>query len=434
MKKVSLRDFSGFFLLLFPLPGGGLLFPPGREPLPGPAQFQRWVEELCAPAMAGRRACTKGARLAADLVAREFCLAGLKPAGERGSFFQEFPVKAPGAEGRTRNVLGLLEGRGPRADQVLVVSAHYDHLGMGGPESRWQGKPAVHPGADDNASGVSCLLGLARAFSRVRDRLVRSILFTSWGAEEEGGLGSKWWLEHPTIPLERVVFLVNLDMVGHLRGKILCGAAASAKGMPSLLRKLAGPAKVAVLGRSFGGSDHQNFLKKKIPAIHLFTGAWEGYHTPLDRPDKIDPRGIREVAGLAFRILSFESLSQEPPVLDPEGMGSLALPCPKGARPSLGTVPDFSQVRGGYKIAKVKKGSPAGKAGLRAGDLIVEFGGKPVDGFLDFVAALFSHLPGDQVEIQVLRGGKRLKFQVKLGKAAGRPGARRGGKKGRPRR
>ncbi len=431
MKDVVLRVFPGLFLVLGTHPAGGLLFRPGREPLPGPARFQRWVEELCAPAMAGRRACTKGARLAADLVAREFCLAGLKPAGSGGSFFQEFPVDAPGAKGRTRNVLGLLEGRGPRADQVLVVSAHYDHLGMGGPESRWQGKPAVHPGADDNASGVSCLLGLARAFSRVRDRLGRSILFASWGAEEEGGLGSKWWLEHPTIPLERVVFLVNLDMVGHLRGKILCGAAASAKGLPSLLRKLAGPARVAVLGRSFGGSDHQNFLKKKIPAIHLFTGAWEGYHTPLDRPDKIDPGGIREVAGLAFRILSYESLAPKAPVLDPEGMGSLALPHPRGARPSLGTVPDFSQVRGGYKIAQVKKGSPAQKGGLRAGDLIVEFGGKPIDGFLDFVAALFSHLPGDRVKIQVLRAGKRLTFEVKLEKAAPRRG---GPKRGRPRR
>ncbi len=413
--------FLGFFFLCAGPEGGPrLLFPPGREPLPGPERFQEWVEELCAPSMAGRRACTKGARLAADLVAQEFCRAGLRPAGEGGSYFQGFPVRAPGARGRTRNVLGLLEGRGPLSREVLVVSAHYDHLGMGGPESRWQGKRAVHPGADDNASGVACLLGLARAFARVRDRLGRSILFASWGAEEEGGLGSKWWLEHPTIPLDRVRFLVNLDMVGHLRGKILCGAAASTRGLPALLVELAPPAKIAVLGRSFGGSDHQNFLKKKIPAIHLFTGAWDGYHTPLDRPDKINARGIRVVAGLAFRILAHDSIVKEAPALDPQGVGSLALPRPRGPRPSLGTVPDFSQVRGGYKIASVKKGSPAWKAGLRGGDLIVEFDGKPIDGFLDFVAALFARLPGDTVVIRVLRAGERLSFRVRLGKAAPR--------------
>ena len=122
------------------------------------------------------------------------------------------------------------------------------------------------------------------------------------------------------------------------------------------------------------------------------------------------------MAGLAFRVLSHFSLSKERPVFDPKGMGSLALPRPNGPRPSLGTVPDFTQTRGGYKIAKVKKGSPAEKAGLRAGDLIVEFGGKPVDGFLDFVAALFAHKPGDIVEVQVLRGGKRLRLHAQLTK------------------
>jgi len=427
--KIRIPRFPGLVLGLFSIcawPGvtAGPLPTRGEEILPPAGRYRKWVEELCSPAMAGRRACTPGGRLAADMVAREFCLAGLKPAGAGGSFFQEFPVKAPGARGRTRNVLGLLEGRGPRAKEVLVVSAHYDHLGWGGPESRWQGKRALHPGADDNASGVACLLGLARALAGVRDRLGRSVLFASWGAEEEGGLGSKWWLEHPTIPLERVVFLVNLDMVGHFRGKLLAGAAASAKGLPALLPRLARPVKVVVLGRSFGGSDHQNFLEKKIPSVHFFTGAWEGYHTPLDTPDRVDFDGIAGIAGVAFRLLRFESLAPERPVWDPEGVGSSAIPRSRGPKPSLGTVPDFSQVRGGYKIARVKKGSPAEKAGLKKGDLIVRFAGKPVDGFLDFVAALFARKPGQEVEIQVLRGGKRLTFKARLARAASRPGGR----------
>ena len=378
-------------------------------------ELKEWVDRFCREDMGGRRGVSPGAALAAKTVARMFCLAGLRPGGPGGSYYQPFPVALPGDRGRCRNVLGLLPGRRPGA---VILCAHYDHIGRGGGQSRRPGDGRIHPGANDNASGLAVLLGLARAFGRRPDRLGRTLLFAAWGAEELGALGSRWWVDHPTLPLEQVTFLVNLDMVGRCRGRLLAAGAASARGLERELAGLAGGLEVVPIALSFGGSDHQVFLDRGIPALHLFTGADTTYHTPADRPDRILPAGLRRVALFTGRLALHLARRPLPYAFDPAGRGGMAgVKPPAGPRPAFGSIPDFSQTRGGYRLAGVKPGSPAARAGLRRGDLMIAFGGRPLDTFRDYVAALFAHKPGQVVAVEVVREGRRMEVEVELGTA-----------------
>lgn len=316
------------------------------------------------------------------------------------------------------NVAGRLPGRDPRAEELIVVGAHYDHLGLGGPGSLAPDVEAPHNGADDNASGTAVLLGLAQYFAEHPERRpARSLVFVAFAAEEMGLLGSDYFVTHAPFPLERVQAMVNFDMVGRLRdGKLQVFGSETAEEFPALLDTLDARSELSLtyIGDGYGPSDQTSFYARKIPVLHLFTGTHSEYHRPEDDWQLINAAGMAQVAELAIDLIrelgarsgELHLVEQERPQAGGGGYG-----------PYLGTIPDFGEVEGGgLRLSGVRAGSPAELGGLQAGDVVIEFGGKEVLNIYDYTYALREHIPGDTVMIKVRRDGDVLELTAVLGR------------------
>jgi hypothetical protein len=307
----------------------------------------------------------------------------------------------------TANVVGVLPGTDPRLrEEAIVVGAHYDHLGHGGEGSLAPDSVAVHPGADDNASGTAAMMGLARAFATAG--APRTLVFVAFGAEEMGLLGSARYVRQPAVPLERTVLMVNLDMVGRLGdGRLYVGGVDSGTG----LRAIAGDAARALglasemRGDPYAPSDHTSFYAAHCPVLFLFTGAHADYHRPGDTWDKIDARGLERVTAFAARVIAAAAAMPAAPAY-------VRIEAPAAARPRggygpfFGVVPEFgASASEGVRVSGVRPGSPAEKAGVRAGDVLVRFGSVAVKTLEDFTFALRGHRPGDRVTVVIEREG-----------------------------
>lgn len=315
------------------------------------------------------------------------------------------------------NVAGVI---GPEAAaEVVVLGAHYDHLGMGG-ESSLSGtdEPRVHNGADDNASGTAVVLEVARALAAQAEALPRRVLFVLFAGEEDGLLGSSHFVEHPPVKVEDMVAMLNLDMVGRLRESRL-----NFMGVKTAT-ELATLAAEAVEGRAlqgtyggdgYGPSDHTPFFAAGVPVLFLFTGAHENYHKPSDDPDTLNYPGMAKVGAVAADLISALARAKgrptyveaKPPPKGHPGGG-------RGYGPYFGSIPDFGQEVKGVRFAGVRPGSPADEAGVQKGDVLVEFGGLEVQNLQDFTVALRRHAPGDTVTVKVKRGGKTLELTATL--------------------
>lgn len=382
---------------------------------------------LADDARAGRLTGSKEADSAATWIARQFEAAGVQPAGVDG-WFQPFPVAADapsvvgtGLGGRTGlNVLGLIRGTDPdRRDEVIVVGAHYDHLGTGvisslSPELRGQ----VHNGADDNASGTAALLEIARQLAARPP--ARSVLLIAFSGEELGLLGSSHYVRNPVIPIARTVAMLNLDMVGRLReGRLLALGAATAAEFPAILDSLNATAgfDLRASGDGYGRSDHASFYIAKVPVIHFFTDLHEDYHRASDDAATINTDGLAQVATFTARLartladrpapLTFVDL---PPPL-PAAVGAVT----SGYGAYLGSIPDMSGGVVGVRISGTRTGSPADLGGMREGDIIRRIGSFPVDDLQGMTDALRAHRPGDRVEVEVERDGRRQTLLITLG-------------------
>ena len=319
---------------------------------------------------------------------------------------------------KSDNVLGWLRARAP-TKETLVIGAHYDHLGTGMEGSLSSKWGMVHNGADDNASGVAGLLQMARLFGNRKDQLQRNILFIAFGGEELGVLGSSYFVKNPVIPLQDVVAMFNMDMIGRLRDeKLIVGGTGTSPAWKEMLKQVnqAG-LKITFNEDGYGPSDHSMFYAKDIPVLFFFTGAHAQYHKPEDDADLIEYKGmvavLNYVSRIAEKILEMPSKPQFAKVKSSSqtiGTG--------GFRVYLGTIPDYSEELKGVKLTGVRDGSPAEKAGIRGGDIIVEFGGKQIANVYDYTYALQQHKPGDVVILVVLRGNKRITLQVTLEKRA----------------
>ena len=392
----------------------------------GMQQPQAAVRYLADDSLQGRLAGSPGERCAGAYLATQFKRLGLKPAGDGGTYFQSLPLATvlnPHFKGGTgRNVVGLLPGR-DAAGAVVVIGAHYDHLGLGGPTSGSLAPDtvAVHHGADDNASGTAALL-------RVADRLAHgprpraSILFVAFTGEEEGLLGSNYFAAHPTVTLARMRAMLNMDMVGRLgTGALLVYGTGTAKEWPAILAAAdAGKDSLALkeIGDGYGASDQTSFYERDVPVLHFFTNVHSDYHKPSDTWDKIDYPGIDRVAALVTRVAT--DVAGQPAGLTlirgagkPPAQDSAASP---GYGAYLGTIPDFTPVEKGVKISGVRGGSPAEKAGLKAGDIIVAFDEKEIKDLYGMTDGLRSRKPGDTVKVTVLRDGQPLTMTAVLGK------------------
>jgi hypothetical protein len=327
----------------------------------------------------------------------------------------------------TANVVGLLPASGA-SDECVVVGAHYDHLGYGGEASLAPDRIGeVHPGADDNASGVAALLQVGKALAALGP-LPRPVLLVAFGGEELGLLGSSWFVKHGTArcPIEKLQLMVNLDMVGRPRaGKLYVEGAATAKGLRERVAALAHEAPAVPLtvawgqGDGFGPSDHTSFYAKGVPVLFFFTGAHADYHRPTDTADKVDPRAVAEVARLAFRAVADAAAS--PARLEVvRGVAPSSAPAARGERERgygayLGTIPDFEERKEpGVLVSGVRAGSPAEQGGLAAGDVLLQVGATRILNLQDLTVALRSHRPGDLVEVIFRRGGETRTVKVTL--------------------
>jgi aminopeptidase YwaD len=335
----------------------------------------------------------------------------------------EFKTDVVKIESQTANVVGLIKGTDPLlSSEYVVIGAHYDHLGLGGPESLAQNPHGeIHHGADDNASGTSAVLELARVMAAERGKLKRTVVFASFSGEEEGLLGSAAYTKNPPVPLASTVAMINMDMIGRLRDDaLIIGGAGTSPAWKPLLDKInsapdkasesAQRFKLALQDDGYGPSDHQSFYVRDIPVLFFFTGSHPDYHKPSDTADKINSEGIRQVAEFVRQVAL--SVANEPERIAFTRVKSTSRPTGSGFRVYLGTVPNYSDQSDGLKLDGVRAGSPAERAGLRAGDIVVKLGQVPVKNVYDYTYALGELKAGQEVEVVVRRENQPVTLKI----------------------
>jgi hypothetical protein len=328
---------------------------------------------------------------------------------------------------RTANVLGYLEGTDPQhKDEVLVIGAHFDHLGYGG-EGSGSLVPhlhEIHNGADDNASGTAALLELAQKFASMSSR-TRTLLFIAFSGEELGTLGSQYYVNNPFFPLERTIAMINMDEVGRLNQNVLTvyGTGTSPT-WNALLTKynttttLGDTFALKFVPDGFGPSDHAQFYGKNIPVLFFFTGTHNDYHKPSDDWDKINYEGEERIVRYIYTIADdIQRATPRPQFVRAEpatpGMGAGDS---RGFTVTLGVIPDYAEGTEGMKIGGTRPNGPADKAGLKAGDIIIALAGKKVMNIYDYMGILGELKVGQVVEVEVLRDGKRMTFSATMQK------------------
>ncbi|HUI68019.1 MAG TPA: M20/M25/M40 family metallo-hydrolase [Nitrospirota bacterium] len=366
------------------------------------------VKYLSGDELKGREIGTPEIDKAADYIARKFKQGGLIPGGDHGSYYQQWDM--PHSKTGMKNVIAVIPGKKPEfAGESVVIGAHYDHLGLGMSIGGAEDKGKIHPGADDNASGVAVLLELARVLKESLNP-DRSIVFVAFTGEEEGKLGSKYYVDYEKrYPVRQCIGMVNLDTIGRLgKKKLLVLGAGSAAEWVHIFRGAGFVTGIDIetVSEELDSSDQKSFQEAGVPAVQLFSGPHLDYHRPTDTADKIDPAGLVKVASVTKEVLAYLAGRAEPlsSTLKP---GVPTQSSPKSERKvSLGTVPDFAYQGKGFRLSGVAPGSPAEAAGLREGDIIVAINGREVAGLKGFSDILKSLNPGDRISVTFLRDGR----------------------------
>ncbi len=317
-----------------------------------------------------------------------------------------------------RNVIAMLPGTDPAlANETVVIGAHYDHLGHGGRSSvSPKDIGRIHPGADDNASGTAGLIELAAALARDAAPRKRAYLFIAFAGEELGLRGSYYWTAHPTRPLNKVVAMLNMDMIGRERNdQLYLGGVGTSPVFPDLVKSAAGGEGLVVktTQSGYGSSDHTAFYVKDIPVLFFFSGLHSDYHRPSDTWDKINAPGAAKILSVVYDVATTLDAAEQRPQFT-----KVNEPLPPAGGPGYGTyfgsVPDFADDVKGVRFADIRPNSPAAKAGLKAQDILIRFAGKEIANLQDFTYMLRTHKPGEIVEVVVLRDGKPLTVRVTL--------------------
>lgn len=388
----------------------------------------RHINFLAADAREGRGVGTAGLDAAAEYIADRFARIGLT-GGTANGFLQRFTISptAPAAAHTgiggavVFNVVGIVPGRGPLRTQAVVVGAHYDHLGYGGFGSLDSDSvPVIHNGADDNASGTAALIEVARQLHARTAENVRSIVFVAFTAEEAGLIGSDYYVKNPVVSNDSTFAMLNMDMVGYLTDdRLIAFGAETAEEFVSLLEStnVDHRFRLAASGDGYGRSDQQSFFFQKIPVLHFFTGTHENYHRTTDDAELINTEGVARVASfvsdmtwsLATRPAPLTFVDAVPPSAVTSG----------GYGAYLGSIPDMSESPGGVRLSGVRAGGPADRAGIRAGDIIVQIAQFEVSDLYAMTDALQALKPGDTVTIKIRRDDQLIEVEATLGRRGG---------------
>ncbi|HET7287395.1 MAG TPA: M20/M25/M40 family metallo-hydrolase, partial [Pyrinomonadaceae bacterium] len=317
------------------------------------------------------------------------------------------------AEVPAHNVVGVLEGSDPvLKNESIIIGAHYDHLGRGGEGSGSLAPKAgeIHHGADDNASGTAGLIELARIFGAQRPKLKRTLIFIAFGGEEEGLLGSNYYVNHPFTPLTNTVGMINMDMIGRMKDrKLVIGGVGTAKEWRDLIATEKS-FELTLNEDGFGPSDHSSFYGKQVPVLFFWTGTHNDYHKPSDTWDKINYNDEAKILSFVARIV--RDIDGADKRLTYTTAKSDSAPRTGGFRVYLGTIPNYADSSNGMLIDGVRDDSPAAKAGLKAGDRIVKIGDRDVKNVYDYTYALGEMKAGQEYVFEVVRGSEKLTLKV----------------------
>lgn len=384
------------------------------------------VETLASMDFEGRETGTAGERKAAEWISAQFSDMGLTPKGDSAAFqsFRYKPHPPMQMHGDTNKQLGMAivkeivgynvlyfeAGQKPASSKPTgVVGAHYDHLGYGDENSLFRGEPTVHFGADDNASGVSVMLELARRFSDAP--IDNNLLFAAFSGEEKGLWGSNHFCGEPTLPLQEVRYMINMDMVGRLRGDTLAvyGTGTSPEWM-NLLESCNEEGFVLVPSESgVGPSDHTSFYLEDIPVLHFFTGQHPDYHRPTDTPDKINYNGMLKVAAYIERLMRKLDSLEELPFTATKDEDNDSAP---SFKVTLGVVPDYLFSGEGMRIDGLTEGRPASNAGMKRGDIVVRMDTVAIVDMMSYMQALSVFEEGQTTEVEIIRKEEHMTLSV----------------------
>ncbi|MBT8260925.1 MAG: M28 family peptidase [Flavobacteriaceae bacterium] len=368
----------------------------------------------------GRGTGTEGEKIAADYIAKRFESLRLEGKGTDG-FFQDFmftPKKDPHSEVKYsdkntdstitgRNILAYLDNK---AEQTIIIGAHYDHLGYGDRGgSLYRGEEKlIHNGADDNASGVALMLNLASKLKETNKN--NNYLFMAFSGEEMGLLGSNYFVKNTTLPIESINYMLNMDMVGRLKADSTL--AVYGTGTSPIFKQTVSANneyfKIVEHESGVGPSDHTSFYLNDIPVLHFFTGQHDDYHRPTDDSDKLNYEGMNLISDYIFTIIT-----------DLDDNGEIAFRKTKNEskdtprfKVTLGVVPDYLYTDGGMRIDGVSEDRPAQKAGLMKGDIVIQLGDLEVKDMMGYMKALSKFEKGQTTTVKVKRDGKVLEAQV----------------------
>ncbi len=379
------------------------------------------VAKLADDAMQGRGPGSEGHEAAAEYIAEQFRAAGLEPAGDDGSYFQSFQITGENDQEITvRNVLGVIPGGNEEwSDQSVVLSAHYDHLGLGWPDAKAGNKGQVHNGADDNASGVAVMLELARTLGKSMEPM-RSVVFAAFTAEEAGLLGARHYVKSmQRYPAAKAMGNLNVDTVGRLGdNKLLVLGSGSAREWKFIFMgaSFVTGVQTEMPTQDIDSSDQVAFIEAGVPGVQFFSGASPDYHKPSDTADKLDYNGLVKVASVVREGVTY--LAERP---EPMAFNS-PTPAPGGAKPAAGgersvatgLMPDFAFSGEGVSIASTGDDTPAQKAGLQKGDVITAINGTQVTDLRSYSNMLKQFAPGDTIEMSYTRDGTEQTTQLTL--------------------
>ncbi len=384
------------------------------------SRFRTHIEYLASDKLKGRGTGSKEEKKAAKYIAKQFKKIGLAPKGDNGTFFHAFSFKkstdphgfvAPDAPlVNSQNVAGFLDNGAP---YTVVIGGHYDHLGLGHDHNSLDANPdgKIHNGADDNASGTTGVIELARYFQNNGVKENTNFLFLCYSGEELGLLGSKKYCETPTIDLQTVTYAINLDMIGRLKEdtrKIVVGGVGTAPNFSTLIDMMPGSITIAKDSSGIGPSDHTSFYLKNLPVLFFFTGGHSDYHKPSDDADKINYKGMVDVleyiVGMIQRLDDKGKLVFQETKKKSDDKTSFKV--------TLGIMPDYAFDGTGVRVDGVTDNRPAAKAGLKKGDVIIKLGDLEVTDMQAYMKGLGRYNKGDSTTVKVKRGTEEIEAKI----------------------
>ncbi len=382
-----------------------------------PKIIQQHIAVLASDSLRGRGTGTADERKAADYVIAQWKAAGISPKGENGSWFQEFDFNAGmhgkgGRTGKANNVIGFLDNK---AATTIIIGAHMDHLGDGsdGHSLDAHAKGQIHNGADDNASGTTGVIELARFYAQNKETEKFNFLFICFSGEELGLLGSEYFANHPTIDLTHVNCMINMDMIGRLKADKpvleVSGVGTAAEWMTLVKSFSSAVMEIKTDSAGLGPSDHTSFYNKQIPVLHFFTGTHSDYHKPSDDIEKINAQGEEAVLMVIAGVIAKLPTDRQLAFLKTRNpsMGSSA-----SFKVTLGIMPSYAEDADGLKAEAILDDKPAFKAGMKDGDVIKSIGEYPVTGIQTYMEALGKFSKGNKTKVTILRGKETLVLDV----------------------